>query len=271
MLPLRKLLSVVLISLLVVMPVGAQQIQLASNNPRGGQPLGLSDSGEGGSGSAAKTTLTPAEARARYVAKQKRREALKRYLSSVGVESSDYAATERAIRKLDDELHALAAYAPHAPASVKPPLAAAATRAAPVAQASPQALTAWLNIQIDEKVKALINQGSNSNQTETPAASGSSTALVDQSSASDLIGVAANLLGLGEDSDDGEDDEGSSVSVTASAYALYAAYKGEDPLRPSFYNAHRRWRQWSFTLGYEKRRRRTASPSRRGRWRGSSG
>mgnify|MGYP003693544399 CR=1 FL=1 len=38
---------------------------------------------------------------------------------------------------------------------------------------------------------------------------------------------------------------------TTSAYALYASFKGEDPMNPGFYNRHAAWRRLSFTLGYD--------------------
>jgi hypothetical protein len=119
----------------------------------------------------------------------------------------------------------------------------------PAAQSEPQNYVEWINRQIDDKVTALINQGSNANQTETPSASSNSTSLVDQSSSSDLIGVGLNLAGLS--SGDTEDKDATSVSVTTTAYALYAALQGADPLDPVFYNKHNKWRRLSFILGYD--------------------
>lgn len=119
----------------------------------------------------------------------------------------------------------------------------------PAAQSEPQNYVEWINRQIDDKVTALINQGSNANQTETPSESSNSTSLVDQSSSSDLIGVGLNLAGLSGGASDGKD--ASSVSVTTTAYALYAALQGADPLDPVFYNKHNKWRRLSFILGYD--------------------
>ncbi|HXU39401.1 MAG TPA: hypothetical protein VN937_23805 [Blastocatellia bacterium] len=80
--------------------------------------------------------------------------------------------------------------------------------------------------------------------------SGNTSSLVDQSSASDLIGVGLNLAGLSGATNDKM--EANSVAVTATAYTLYSAFKGADPLRPDFYNSHEKWRRLSFTLGYDK-------------------
>lgn len=137
-------------------------------------------------------------------------------------------------------------------------LAPAARGEAPAAVGAPQTGAAdkasdnfmvWLNDKVEEKSVALINQGSNANQTETPAASAASTSLVDQSSASDLVGVALNLSGLSGSTNN--DQDVNSASVTASAYSLYAAFKGADPLDPEFYNLHKKWRKLSLTLGYD--------------------
>jgi hypothetical protein len=121
----------------------------------------------------------------------------------------------------------------------------------------------WLSNRIDARIKsstqARIDQRSNVNQTEAPALSDSSTSLVDQSSASDLIGVALNLAGLTKSSDDS--NEKTSAAVTATAYSLYSTFRGEEPLDPAFYNSHRDWRRLSFTLGFEKGQTTPASPN----------
>ena len=90
----------------------------------------------------------------------------------------------------------------------------------------------------------------NTRQTETPSISQNTTSLVDQSSASALIGVALNLSGLSAQSADMENAD--SVSVTATAYSLLAAAKGANPLNPGFYNRHANWRKFSVTLGYDE-------------------
>ncbi|MGI9069309.1 MAG: hypothetical protein ACR2HX_23275 [Pyrinomonadaceae bacterium] len=112
----------------------------------------------------------------------------------------------------------------------------------------------WLSNRIDLRIKAnaqaKIDQRSNVNQTEAPAIGDNSTSLVDQSSASDLIGLALNLSGLANGNNNSRDKN--SAAVTATAYSLYATMNGAEPLDPSFYNRHRNWRRLSFTLGFEK-------------------
>jgi hypothetical protein len=112
-------------------------------------------------------------------------------------------------------------------------------------------LTSCVNARVVELVKAKTDQNSNTKQAETPSSSSNSSSLVDQSSASDLFGVGLNLAGLSGNSNS-TDNQPNSVSVTTSAYALYAAFKGVDPLNPDFYNTHRDWRRFSVTLGYDE-------------------
>lgn len=111
-------------------------------------------------------------------------------------------------------------------------------------------LTSCVNAKIKSVVKARIDQTSNSKQVEPPSISSNTTSLVDQSSASDLIGVGLNLAGLSASSMS-DDMQPSSVSVTTSAYAFYAAFKQFDPLNPFYYDKHRPWRKFSITLGYD--------------------
>jgi hypothetical protein len=157
-----------------------------------------------------------------------------------------------------------------APETASPDAASrAVTRAAaapPAVRTAPQGsnnFNDWLSNRIDERIKsstqARIDQRSNVNQTEAPALSDSSTSLVDQSSASDLIGVALNLAGLTKSSNDS--NEKTSAAVTATAYSLYSTFRGEEPLDPTFYNNHRDWRRLSFTLGFEKGQATAASPN----------
>ena len=102
-----------------------------------------------------------------------------------------------------------------------------------------------------ETLKAKLDQTSKTKQTETPSMSENSTSLVDQSSASDLIGVALNLSGLSAKSNDENKMEADSISVTASAYSLYSAFQGVDPLNPVFYNENHYWRRAFVTLGFD--------------------
>ena len=139
------------------------------------------------------------------------------------------------------------------PNLVATPASVAAPPAVPVPQVND--FNNWLNNRIEERIKAVaqarIDQNSNVNQTEAPSISDNSTSLVDQSSSSDLIGVALNLAGLAGGTNNANPDK-NSAAVTATAYSLYSAFRGEQPLDPSFYNRHRNWRRLSFTLGFEK-------------------
>ena len=115
-------------------------------------------------------------------------------------------------------------------------------------------LNAELNARIKSKLATLsrsrVDQTDNTKQTDVPSVSGSLGSLVDQSSASDLFGLAANFAGLSASTND-DQPEPSSVSVTASAYSLLAAIKRVDPLNPVFYDQNRKWRNFSLTLGYD--------------------
>jgi hypothetical protein len=127
----------------------------------------------------------------------------------------------------------------------------AASISAPDVQ--PQAglsLNDQINARIQLKAENRVEQTDNTKQTDVPSISETSGSLVDQSSASDLIGLATNFAGLSA-STNGDQPDPSSVSVTTSAYSLLAAIQRVDPLNTIFYNEHRNWRKLSFTLGYD--------------------
>jgi hypothetical protein len=107
-----------------------------------------------------------------------------------------------------------------------------------------------INARIKAKAENRVEQTDNTKQTDVPSASESSGSLVDQSSASDLIGLGLNFAGLSA-STNGDQPDPSSVSVTTSAFSLLAAIQRVDPLNTVFYNQHRNWRKLSFTLGYD--------------------
>ncbi len=109
-------------------------------------------------------------------------------------------------------------------------------------------LDSWLDCRVSALVVAKMNQRGNTQQAESPALAGSSTSLVDQSSAPDLGAIALNLLSPA--SQEG-DPKSASGTVTSSAYALYAAIADRDPLDPSFYNKGINWRRVSITFGRE--------------------
>src|ERR1051325_365212 len=106
----------------------------------------------------------------------------------------------------------------------------------------------WWYCRVEQIANARISQRDVVKQSETPSTALNSTALVDKSSASDLVGVALNLAGLSSES---SEEKATSMSATVSAYALKAAASSRDPLDPSFYNANRDWRRVWFTLGFE--------------------
>src|SRR5438876_7379587 len=110
-------------------------------------------------------------------------------------------------------------------------------------------LNDWPNARITAKVQAQIDQRSNAKQTEGPSQSPNSTSLVDQTSASDLVSMALSLAGVSGNSTDNSSPK--SLSVTASAYSLYALFKQQDPLDAQFYNDNAGWRRFSLTLGYD--------------------
>ncbi len=99
----------------------------------------------------------------------------------------------------------------------------------------------------NEPIKKNATNGAR--QQESPAASGNSNSLVDQSSASDLVSLALNLAKLTPTSSTNNDP--TSVTVSTSAYALYAAANYHDPLDPDFYSRNRQWRRFFVTLGQD--------------------
>ena len=112
---------------------------------------------------------------------------------------------------------------------------------------APKDFDTWINCKVEDAAKAKISQRDNTKQTETPNIGQSSTSLVDQSSATDLISAALNLTGLKDDSG----AQQKSFSFTASGYSLFAAARNHDALDPTFYNAHAGWRRLWVTLGQE--------------------
>jgi hypothetical protein len=109
----------------------------------------------------------------------------------------------------------------------------------------------WLNRRIQEQVVADLDKTNGATkQTETPSASENSSSLVDQSSAADLFSAALNQSGLSV----GGKSTADSGSATATMYALYAAFRGADPLNPSFYNKKesQTLRRFSLTLGVDQ-------------------
>jgi hypothetical protein len=114
--------------------------------------------------------------------------------------------------------------------------------------ASAETFNDWLNGQVLELAKATRDKtNSETKQAETPSANENSTSLVDQSSAADLISVAANQAGLSIG-----DEAADSTSASATIFSLYAAFRGVDPLEPNFYNKHANLRRVSLNMGFDE-------------------
>ena len=121
-----------------------------------------------------------------------------------------------------------------------------------------QSYVEWLNDYLVNRVRVATATRSNANQSETPSVSENSTTLIDTSSASDLIGIALNAAGLSKHTNDTADHhDATSGSATVSAYALWAAATGSNPLDPAVYcgssalGPAKYWRRVSFTVGFD--------------------
>lgn len=132
--------------------------------------------------------------------------------------------------------------------TASPPTPAGSSATQPGSQGNRQSTS--LNASLNQALQAKIEQRETTKQTETPSISGNSSSLVDTGSAGDLVNLGLNLAGLTGGAQDNS-NKANSLSVTTSAYALYAAFNGVDPLNPGFYNRNKFWRRFSFTLGYD--------------------
>ena len=148
-----------------------------------------------------------------------------------------------------DRLNSIGLMSPTNSSSTGPLTVEAASITSPVVQAG-LSLNDTINARIKAKAENRVEQTDNTKQTDVPSVSESSGSLVDQSSASDLVGLGLNFAGLSA-STNGDQPDPSSVSVTTSAYSLLAGIQRVDPLNTVFYNQHRNWRKLSFTLGYD--------------------
>jgi hypothetical protein len=117
---------------------------------------------------------------------------------------------------------------------------------------------------VDQQIEATLQKqtvGQNGQgvdrQKESPSADSRSTSLVDQSSATDFLSVAANVVpvtpGLSGFITGGTTSTSSSTagssSATASLFALLAALNKVSPTDPTFYSQHVFSRRLSFTVG----------------------
>jgi hypothetical protein len=110
---------------------------------------------------------------------------------------------------------------------------------------------AWLDCRVTARVQAKNgikgNATNGARQQDTPVVAGNSNSLVDLSSASDFVNLALNLANLTPSTS--TNNNPSSVTVSTSAYALYAAANYHDPFDPDFYYRNRLWRRFFVTLG----------------------
>ena len=115
------------------------------------------------------------------------------------------------------------------------------------ASAQTQDFTDWVfkRLEIATQEAAANGAAGLTKQVETPSVAGGSTAVVDQSGAPDLIGLALQFFNLGRGSDP------TPVSITVSAFAIRNALLGNNPTRPEVFAAGRNWRRFSATVGRE--------------------
>ena len=110
--------------------------------------------------------------------------------------------------------------------------------------ASGQPVKDWLDKQLTSAATMLAAQKKPA-QAQSTSLSHGSTTFVDQTAATDLLSTALNLTPLGG-------SEGGSGTVTASLYSVFTLASGEDPLKPSVYNAHSNMRTLFATIGREE-------------------
>ena len=104
--------------------------------------------------------------------------------------------------------------------------------------------TDWVYERLALVTGAAAGPSSPTKQVETPSIAAMSTAIVDQSGAPDLIGIATQLFNAGRAA-----SEGTPASFTLSAFAVRSAFGGLDPMRPEVYAAGRNWRRVSVSVG----------------------
>jgi hypothetical protein len=115
------------------------------------------------------------------------------------------------------------------------------------------AFAAWLNCRIERVLAATGGPAGDDKQTETPSVSDDSSTLLDNSSASDFIGLGMSLIGVRNES--GTQTTSGTTSATVTAYSLLSAAYGLDPLKdPNFYYSHANWRRVAVTIGRQPQR-----------------
>ena len=113
------------------------------------------------------------------------------------------------------------------------------------ASAQTDDFTDWVYERLALVTAAAAGPISPSKQVETPSLAAASTALVDQSGAPDLIGIATQFFNASRASG----DDSTPSSMTVSAFALRTALTGADPMRPEVYASGLNWRRFSVSVG----------------------
>jgi hypothetical protein len=114
---------------------------------------------------------------------------------------------------------------------------------------TPVTIDTWFDCMVSHVATPLVNQRESTKQVEVPSIAENTTSLVDQTAAPDLFGLALNLAGVNSNS---SGTNNPSMSVTTSAYALFASAVQRDPLDPEFYTRNPNLRRFSFTIGQDK-------------------
>ncbi len=115
----------------------------------------------------------------------------------------------------------------------------------------PPTFDAWVDCRLRASVAAkqaqLVakqTQQDPTKQSDSPAIASSSTSLVDHTSLADFVTGALNVSGFGNGA-----SQTPSGSTTVSAYTIYSAIQGQNPLDAAFYDSHSDWRRLTFTAG----------------------
>jgi hypothetical protein len=124
-----------------------------------------------------------------------------------------------------------------------------------VAQSEP-GVNGWVDQQLFDKATVGQNGQGSDRQRESPSGDTRSTSLVDQSSATDFLSVAASVIpvtpGLSQfvaGGGGGNSGAAGDTTATASLYSLLAGLNKMSPTDPQFYAAHVFSRRISFTIG----------------------
>ena len=112
------------------------------------------------------------------------------------------------------------------------------------------ATTGLVNPVPDAKAATSNNQQNPTKGAASPAIATSSTSLVDHTTLADFATAALNVAGFGSGSAGaGTTSQSPSVTTTISAYTIYSAIKGRDPMNAELYDTTPGWRKITFTVG----------------------